>query len=142
MKKLLITNLIAVTLAACSSGISKEKPIEAGHNIQNLCLKGSFRAAPENFSSALTTSLKHKNITILKRVENDYEGCDYLMSFRAKGNNLILAMARINVIDLANGRPTIGSVSYNRRGEERTRSNEVGLQGQTDLIINTLFKNY
>ena len=35
----------------------------------------------------------------------------------------------------------LGSISYKHRGDEADRVKQVGLQGQTDLMINELFKN-
>ena len=35
---------------------------------------------------------------------------------------------------------SLGSLSYKRRGVEKERVDQVGLQGQTDLMINQLFQ--
>lgn len=142
MKKLIVSTLLILTLTACAAGITDEAPVKAGQNIQNLCIKGNFSATPENFLTAITTSLNKKGITLLKSVKNNYQDCSYLMQVRAKGNKKILANTKINVIDLTNGKKTIGSVTYKRRGDEKERVKAVGLQGQTDMIINSLFRYY
>jgi len=63
MKKLLLSmSLATFALTACSSGVVDLKPVSATQNIKHICLKGSIKAAPDNFIDALTRSLKNKNI--------------------------------------------------------------------------------
>ena len=56
-----------------------------------------------------------------------------------KGNSKIIAKARLDLRD--SNKLSIGSVNYKHRGDEADRVKQVGLQGQTDLMINELFKN-
>ncbi|EGV04983.1 conserved domain protein [Haemophilus pittmaniae HK 85] len=67
--------------------------------------------------------------------------CNHILSFSAKGNRNIIARARLRILSGINNQP-LGSVSYKLKGEEKDRVAQVGLQGQTDLMVNQLFKNY
>ena len=40
----------------------------------------------------------------------------------------------------AASKQSLGFLSYKRRGDEKDRVDQVGLQGQTDLMINQLFQ--
>ena len=59
--------------------------------------------------------------------------------YTVKGNSKIIARARLDLRD--SNKLSLGSVSYKHRGDEADRVKQVGLQGQTDLMINELFKN-
>ena len=134
MKKLLLSSLLfgSFVLSACSSGVNDVKPVEA-KNIK----KGSIRKAPDEIVEALTKSLKQKHITA-RLVKKD-EGCSHILHFSVKGNSKIIARARLDLRD--SNKLSLGSVSYKHRGDEADRVKQVGLQGQTDLMINELFKN-
>ncbi|MDG6896269.1 hypothetical protein [Volucribacter amazonae] len=143
MKKSIYSLIMTLLLTACATGITDEQPVVAGHYIKNLCVNGNFRAVPKDFLPSLETSLQRKGMNIVKASEDEQQiQCDYLIRFKGKGNKRILAMVKVDVIDLKNGKNNIGTVLYERRGEEKARVKELSLQGQTDLIINHLFKNY
>ena len=138
MKKFLLCVGFAVfSLTACSSGVTDLKPVSAGQNIKHVCLKGSVKAAPDNFIDALTRSLKNKNISAeLMRNKAD---CDHVLFFNVRGNNHIIARAKFELKETGT-KQSLGSLSYKRRGDEKERVDQVGLQGQTDLMINQLFQ--
>ena len=138
MKKLLLSmSLAAFALTACSSGGVDFKPVSATQNIKHICLKGSIKAAPDNFIDALTRSLKNKNISAeLMRNKAD---CDYVLFFNVRGNNHIIGRAKFELKEMGT-KQSLGSLSYKRRGDEKERVDQVGLQGQTDLMINQLFQ--
>ena len=138
MKKLLLCVGFAVfSLTACSSGVTDLKPVSAGQNIKHVCLKGSVKAAPDHFIDALTRSLKNKNISAeLMRNKAD---CDHVLFFNVRGNNHIIARAKFELKEMGT-KQSLGSLSYKRRGDEKERVDQVGLQGQTDLMINQLFQ--
>ena len=138
MKKFLLCVGFAVfSLTACSSGVTDLKPVSAGQNIKHVCLKGSVKAAPDHFIDALTRSLKNKNISAeLMRNKAD---CDHVLFFNVRGNNHIIARAKVEVKEMGT-KQSLGSLSYKRRGDEKERVDQVGLQGQTDLMINQLFQ--
>ncbi len=138
MKKFLLCVGFAVfSLTACSSGVTDLKPVSAGQNIKHVCLKGSVKAAPDNFIDALTRSLKNKNISAeLMRNKAD---CDHVLFFNVRGNNHIIARAKFELKEMGT-KQSLGSLSYKRRGDEKERVDQVGLQGQTDLMINQLFQ--
>ena len=141
MKKLSIAALLVGSLfiTACSSGVNDVKPVE-NKNIKEVCLKGAERKAPDDFVDALSRSLSKKNIK--SHFIKGNEKCDYVLVFGVKGNAKIIARARLDLRDMNNGKQSIGSVSYKRRGDEIKRVKQVGLQGQTDAMVNELFKNY
>ena len=120
MKKLLLSSLLfgPFVLSACSSGVNDVKPVE-------------------EIVEALTKSLKQKHIAA-RLVKKD-EGCSHILHFSVKGNSKIIARARLDLRD--SNKLSLGSVSYKHRGDEADRVKQVGLQGQTDLMINELFKN-
>ena len=138
MKKFLLCVGFAVfSLTACSSGVTDLKPVSAGQNIKHVCLKGSVKAAPDHFIDALTRSLKNKNISAeLMRNKAD---CDYVLFFNVRGNNHIIGRAKFELKEMGT-KQSLGSLSYKRRGDEKERVDQVGLQGQTDLMINQLFQ--
>ena len=138
MKKFLLCVGFAVfSLTACSSGITDLEPVSAGQNIKHVCLKGSVKAAPDHFIDALTRSLKNKNISAeLMRNKAD---CDHVLFFNVRGNNHIIARAKFELKEMGT-KQSLGSLSYKRRGDEKERVDQVGLQGQTDLMINQLFQ--
>ena len=76
-----------------------------------------------------------KNIRLVKKDE----GCSHILHFSVKGNSKIIARARLDLRD--SNKLSLGSISYKHRGDEADRVKQVGLQGQTDLMINELFKN-
>ena len=138
MKRLLVSSFLfgVFVLSACSSGVNDVKPVEA-NNIKEVCLKGSIRKAPDEIIEALTKSLKQKHIAA--RVVKKDDGCNHILHFSVKGNSKIIARARLDLRDSNN--LSLGSISYKHRGDEADRVKQVGLQGQTDLMINELFKN-
>ena len=138
MKKFLLCVGFAVfSLTACSSGVTDLKPVSAGQNIKHVCLKGSVKAAPDHFIDALTRSLKNKNISAeLMRNKAD---CDHVLFFNVRGNNHIIARAKFELKEMGT-KQSLGSLSYKRRGDDKERVDQVGLQGQTDLMINQLFQ--
>ena len=139
MKKLLFAFLFtSFGLTACSAGVNNLKPVRADHKIQHICLKGTERKAPEDFIEAMQQSLQKKNIRS-ERLKNSSQQCDYVLYFSVKGNAKIIGSAKLEVRDMKN-RQSIGSLTYKRRGEEKTRADNVGLQGQTDFMINQLFE--
>ena len=138
MKRLLLSSFLfgVFVLSACSSGVNDVTPVEA-NNIKEVCLKGSIRKAPDEIIEALTKSLKQKHIAA--RVVKKDDGCNHILHFSVKGNSKIIARARLDLRDSNN--LSLGSISYKHRGDEADRVKQVGLQGQTDLMINELFKN-
>ena len=138
MKRLLLSSFLfgVFVLSACSSGVNDVKPVEA-NNIKEVCLKGSIRKAPDEIIEALTKSLKQKHIAA--RVVKKDDGCNHILHFSVKGNSKIIARARLDLRDSNN--LSLGSISYKHRGDEADRVKQVSLQGQTDLMINELFKN-
>ena len=138
MKRLLLSSFLfgVFVLSACSSGVNDVKPVEA-NNIKEVCLKGSIRKAPDEIIEALTKSLKQKHIAA--RVVKKDDGCNHILHFSVKGNSKIIARARLDLRDSNN--LSLGSISYKHRGDEADRVKQVGLHGQTDLMINELFKN-
>ncbi|MBE4912230.1 hypothetical protein [Haemophilus parainfluenzae] len=138
MKRLLLSSFLfgVFVLSACSSGVNDVKPVEA-NNIKEVCLKGSIRKAPDEIIEALTKSLKQKHIAA--RVVKKDDGCNHILHFSVKGNSKIIARARLDLRDSNN--LSLGSISYKHRGDEADRVKQVGLQDQTDLMINELFKN-
>ena len=56
-----------------------------------------------------------------------------------KGNSQIIARAKLDLRDAAS-KQSLGFLSYKRRGDEKDRVDQGGLQGQTDLMINQLFQ--
>ena len=136
-KFLLCVGFAVFSLTACSSGVTDLKPVSAGQNIKHVCLKGSVKAAPDHFIDALTRSLKNKNISAeLMRNKAD---CDHVLFFNVRGNNHIIARAKFELKEMGT-KQSLGSLSYKRRGDEKERVDQVGLQGQTDLMINQLFQ--
>ena len=133
MKRLLLSSFLfgVFVLSACSSGVNDVKPVEA-NNIKEVCLKGSIRKAPDEIIEALTKSLKQKHIAA--RVVKKDDGCNHILHFSVKGNSKIIARARLDLRDSNN--LSLGSISYKHRGDEADRVKQVGLQGQTDLMIN------
>lgn len=144
MKKLVLSLCGALfLLSGCSNGGVDEDALTAvdkNQNIRQVCIKGSTRGAPDDFMDNLIASLKKKNI-IGERVKDNRTVCNHILSFSAKGNRNIIARARLRILSGINNQP-LGSVSYKLKGEEKDRVAQVGLQGQTDLMVNQLFKNY
>ena len=56
-----------------------------------------------------------------------------------RGNNHIIGRAKFELKEMGT-KQSLGSLSYKRRGDEKERVDQVGLQGQTDLMINQLFQ--
>lgn len=140
MKALFLPVVLATfALTACSSGVTNVKSVDPAHKISKVCLKGTDRAAPEELVPALQASLKKKNINS-EWVKSRDGDCRYLLVFKARGNSTILARASLDLRDMENNKQQIGFVAYKRRGDEKDRVEQVGLQGQTDLMINELFK--
>ncbi len=138
MKKFLLCVGFAVfSLTACSSGVTDLKPVSAAQNIKHVCLKGSIKAAPDNFIEALTRSLKNKNISA--ELMKNKVTCDHVLFFNVRGNSNIIARAKFELKTMET-KQSLGSLSYKRRGDEKERVDQVGLQGQTDLMINQLFQ--
>lgn len=138
MKKFFLCVGFAVfSLTACSSGVTDLKPVSAGQNIKHVCLKGSIKAAPDNFIEALTRSLKNKNISA--ELMKNKVTCDHVLFFNVRGNSNIIARAKFELKTMET-KQSLGSLSYKRRGDEKERVDQVGLQGQTDLMINQLFQ--
>ena len=48
-------------------------------------------------------------------------------------------IVKLDLRDAAS-KQSLGFLSYKRRGDEKDRVDQVGLQGQTDLMINQLFQ--
>ena len=65
--------------------------------------------------------------------------CDHVLFFNVRGNNHIIARAKFELKEMGT-KQSLGSLSYKRRGDEKERVDQVGLQGQTDLMINQLFQ--
>lgn len=144
MKKFLgLAALLCLT--ACSSGGVDDdslKPVERALNVKHVCLKGSTRGAPDLFVDNLKTSLKKKNITSeLVRDPKELVNCEHVLAFSVKGNRNIVAKAKLRLTDATN-KNTKGLVAYKRKGDEKDRVEQTGLQGQTDSMIGQLFKNY
>lgn len=144
MKKILgLAALLCLT--ACSSGGVDDdslKTVDRALNVKHVCLKGSTRGAPDLFVENLKTSLSKKNITsemILNA--KDIANCEHVLAFSVKGNRNIVAKAKLRLTDVSN-KNTTGLVSYKRKGDEKDRVEQTGLQGQTDSMISQLFKNY
>lgn len=142
MKKLLLSSLALSVLSGCSSGVDEDnlKSVERALNIRHLCIKASTRSAPDNFVEALKTSLANKRISS-EAMKNDGKDCEYILIANAKGNRQLIARAKFSVIN-AKTKSEVGVVGYKRRGDEKERAKQTGLQGQTDLMVNQLFKNY
>lgn len=138
MKKLYLTlSIAAFSLVGCSSGVSDLRQVGNGYNIKHLCLKGNTYSAPDDFIDALTKSLKKKNISA--QLVKDKRTCERILFFTVKGNSQIIARAKLDLRD-ATSKQSLGFLSYKRRGDEKDRVDQVGLQGQTDLMINQLFQ--
>ena len=65
--------------------------------------------------------------------------CAHVLFFNVRGNSNIIARAKFELKTMET-KQSLGSLSYKRRGDEKERVDQVGLQGQTDLMINQLFQ--
>ncbi|OOF54895.1 hypothetical protein [Rodentibacter genomosp. 2] len=142
--KNIILGLMAFGLVACSAGGVDEgslKPVNRALNVKHVCVKGSTRGAPDQFVANLKTSLKKKNITSESIASASDAKCDYILAFGVKGNRNIVAKAKLRLMEVKN-QSEVGFVLYARKGDEKDRVAEVGLQGQTDTMIGQLFKDY
>lgn len=137
MKKLLSMIILSASLAGCASGIDEPEPVQLVNLKQPLCVTGNLQKAPEDFSDALLASLKKRGIKANFVKYSEAASCSSLLKANVRGNRAIIARARLTVVQ---DKQVIGSVSYKRRGDEVDRVKQVGLQGQTDLMINELFK--
>ncbi|OOF40524.1 hypothetical protein BKK47_03740 [Rodentibacter mrazii] len=143
MKKIIL-GLTAFCLVACSAGGVDEsslKPVNRAFNVKHVCVKGSTRGAPDLFVASLKKSLQKKNIMSESIVNAGDANCDYILVFGVKGNRNIVAKAKLRLMEVKN-QSEVGFVLYVRKGDEKDRVDEVGLQGQTDTMINQLFKDY
>lgn len=142
MKKLIFSFFSLSMLSACSGGVNEDSLISVSpeYKIRHLCLKGSTRGAPDYFVETLTASLKKKNITA-ERIRDNRIPCDYILAFSVKGNRSVVVGSKLRVLK-GEDHSTLGLVAYKMRGDEKKRVEQVGLQGQTDEMINQLFKNY
>ncbi|WP_239496803.1 hypothetical protein [Aggregatibacter kilianii] len=130
--------LAAFGLTACSSGVADLRPVNASdYNMKHLCLKGNTYNAPDDFVGALKKSLKNKGISA--EFVKEKGNCDRILFFTVKGNSRIIARAKLDLRDVAS-KQSLGFLTYKRRGDEKDRVDQVGLQGQTDLMINQLFQ--
>ncbi|MFQ1049753.1 hypothetical protein ACIRXL_06640 [Avibacterium paragallinarum] len=137
MKKCLSLTLLVVSLAGCASGIDEPQPVQLSHLKQPLCVTGNLQKAPEDFSETLLTSLKNRGVQARIAKSSELAGCASILKANVRGNRAIIARAKLTVVQ---DKQVIGSVAYKRRGDEVERVKQVGLQGQTDLMINELFK--
>lgn len=137
MKKLWTFALFVVGLTGCASGVDDTQPVRVAILKQPLCVTGDLRKAPEDFPEAILTSLKKRGIQARLAKSNEIVNCASILKVGVRGNRAIIARARLTVIQ---GKQVIGSITYKRRGDEVDRVKQVGLQGQTDLMINELFQ--
>ncbi|VEB21796.1 hypothetical protein [Avibacterium volantium] len=137
MKKLLAISLLVSTLGGCAAGIDDASPVQLAHLKQPLCVTGNLQRAPEDFSDSILASLKKRGIQAHFAKSNEIAGCASTLKVNVRGNRAIIARARFTVIQ---DKQVIGAVTYKRRGDEVDRVKQVGLQGQTDLMINELFQ--
>ncbi|MDU8924509.1 hypothetical protein RYD26_06230 [Pasteurellaceae bacterium LIM206] len=143
MKKLLLIGVSSMVLVACS--VTNVKPVEAGKTISHICIKDSLNPQVANFSTYLSNSLKKKNISSEIAKDRYSDGCQYVLAYSLRGDNtgyVLRAKLRLSQINADHRRVNLGEVSYKQRGEEKDKLAVSGVQGQTDLMINELFKNY
>lgn len=136
--------VILLGLTACSSGGVDDdslKSVDRSLNVKHVCIKGSTRATPDHFVESLKESLKKKKITSESIANAKDANCDYILSFGAKGNRKIVAKAKLRLTEVKN-QSEVGFVVYARKGDEKDRVAQTGLQGQTDTMIGQLFKDY
>ena len=141
MKKIILSVLALGILVGCTAGVDEDtlKVVDKGLSINHLCIKSNVRKAPDDFIDSLKSSLANKKITLEKLKNN--QTCNYVLLASAKGNRDLVARATLRVVE-AKTNTVVGAISYKRRGDEAERAAQVGLQGQTDLMVNELFKNY
>ncbi|MFU2047264.1 hypothetical protein ACLSZ3_07555 [Avibacterium gallinarum] len=137
MKKLFSICLCAATLVSCAAGISDSQPVQLSSLKQPLCVTTDLRKAPEDFADAILASLKKRGIKANFVKSRELAGCTSILKAAVRGNRTIIARARLTVVQ---DKQVLGSITYKRRGDEAERVKEVGLQGQTDLMINELFQ--
>ncbi|MEH8137761.1 lipoprotein [Gallibacterium anatis] len=137
MKKLFFFILLIASLTGCASGIDEPEPVQLSHLKQPLCVTGNLQKAPEDFSETILTSLKKRGVQARFAKSSELADCASILKVNVRGNRAIVARAKLTVVQ---DKQVIGSVAYKRRGDEVERVKQVGLQGQTDLMINELFK--
>lgn len=137
MKKLLAISLLISGLTGCAAGIDNPKPAQLSAINQPLCAYGNLKKAPTNFSTALLSSLKNRGIQAHFVQSSELSNCSSILKINVRGDNEVVARARLTVVQ---NKQVMGSISYKNRGDETDRVKQVGLQSQTDLMVNALFK--
>ncbi|MCW9717232.1 hypothetical protein [Avibacterium sp. 21-599] len=137
MKKLFSICFCAVTLVGCAAGVKDLQPVQLASLKQPLCVTADLRKAPEDFSDAILASLKKRGIKAHFVKFNELASCESILKANVRGNRAIIARGSLKV---QQDKQVLGFVTYRRGGDEAERVKEVGLQGQTDLMINELFQ--
>lgn len=134
MKKL--TLFLSLLLMGCSSVITNSQPVENTNEIKHVCVKQTKSAV---FAKALSESLNKRNISTEIYQGQPPLSCEYLLAYSLVEEDLVALRAKIRLSSKSEGK-ALGEISYKQRGEEKEKVKKTGVRGQTDLMINELFK--
>ncbi|WP_386698567.1 hypothetical protein [Lonepinella sp. MS14436] len=143
MKKTLYVIMAStLALASCSSSVTNSEPVAKQADIKHICVKDLNKPAIANIGQYLANSLQKKGFTAEVSV-NPSANCKYVLAYSLREENNLILRAKVRLSEVNNGsRTALGEVSYKQRGNEKEFVKVSGVQGQTDRIINELFKNY
>lgn len=139
----LISIALATLLAGCTSGVDERTAVPREANITHVCIdehKTQLTYSSKETLQFIQNALKKKGIT--SEAFNKTANCPNILTHSIKGKKEIITRAKIKLTQLEGGKKRLGEVAYYRRGDERTRSLEVGAEGQLESMINELFKHY
>ncbi|WP_386693532.1 hypothetical protein [Lonepinella sp. MS14435] len=136
MKKL---SLILATLAlgACTTVITNDNPVEARSDLKEVCIQKNTNDKIPEFSNYLKNSLVKKGLKA--KVISRQEQCPFRLTYNITVSHDSVQRGKFYVFE---GRQKLASLGYKRRAEEKVKVRETGAQGQADLIVNTLFRNF
>ena len=147
MKNIALTLFSALLFTGCAAGIDVSEPVEKKADLISVCVKEKrtgLNFTDKEVSDFLVNSLAKKNINA-----NIYKGalptdCQYELDYRIKGKKELIVRGRLVLLEYSKGNEKIilGQTSYKYRGEAKEIAQQTGIQGQFDLMVGELFKNF
>lgn len=144
MKKLALASTLATfLLAGCSTVIVTDEPVEKNENIRNICVKEATNPRLASFAPSLVNSLQKKGFQAEIKVEDQAKSCEYILAYSITPKRDLAFRAKIKLSQNNGGTlKSLGEIGYKRRGDDTENGVVNGVQGQTDLMVNELFKNF
>lgn len=145
MKKLTLATMVSslLLMSACTTVITTDNPVKKRDDLKHICIKEAKRPRLAGFTESIAKSLEKRGFTSEINIERVAPHCKYMLNYALNTRHNLVLRATVQVQELDNGSfDEIGEIVYKQRGEEKNNVKVTGLQGQTDRIVNELFKNY